>query len=87
MPFRYSPRTILDIVTHPRWAAGILARGAPKLANLATTTVSSLEAQTALLRREMDASFCWDDLARLRDDWPRRLIVKGICTQRCSALL
>ncbi|MBR0725579.1 alpha-hydroxy-acid oxidizing protein [Bradyrhizobium manausense] len=85
MPLRYSPRTIFDILTHPRWASGILASGALKLANLATTTASSLDAQTALLRREMDASFCWDDLARLRDVWPRRLIVKGICAPHDAA--
>ena len=85
MPLRYSPRTIFDILTHPRWASGILASGTLKLANLATTTASSLDAQTALLRREMDASFCWDDLARLRDIWPRRLIVKGICTPEDAA--
>jgi len=85
MPLRYTPRTIFDILTHPRWAAGILTSGTPKLANLATATASSLEAQTALLRREMDASFCWEDLARLRDAWPRQLIVKGLCTQKDAA--
>lgn len=26
----------------------------------------------------MDASFDWDDLKRLRDRWPRRLLVKGL---------
>jgi len=85
MPLRYTPRTIFDILTHPRWAAGIFMSGPPKLANLATTTASSLEAQTALLRREMDASFSWDDLARLRDVWPRQLVVKGICTPQDAA--
>ncbi len=34
--------------------------------------------QAALLSRKMDASFDWDDLKRLRDRWPRRLLVKGL---------
>ncbi len=28
----------------------------------------------------MDASFSWDDLRRLRDEWPGKLLVKGIVT-------
>ena len=26
----------------------------------------------------LDAAFTWDDLARIRDRWPRRLVVKGV---------
>ena len=77
-PFRYSPRTVWDGVTHPAWSFNLLRHGMPKMANLAADGATSLEAQAALLKREMDASFDWDALARLRDKWPRRLLVKGI---------
>jgi (S)-mandelate dehydrogenase len=64
--------------------------GTPTLANLATDNATKLQAQNALLRREMDASFGWDDLTRLRDLWPRRLLVKGVCSPediaRCFAI-
>lgn len=90
LPFRYSPRTMLDGMLHPRWSFDFLRGGAPNMANLATSEVSSPAAQAALLGRQMDASFDWDDLRRLRDRWPRKLIVKGILdpaeAERCFAL-
>ena len=90
IPFRYSARTVFDALTHPRWTARLLMNGSPTLANLASDNANTLEAQNALLRREMDASFDWDDLARLRDRWPRRLLVKGVCNPediaRCFAI-
>ena len=77
-PFRYHARTLWDALTHPDWTARLLLHGMPIMANLAADGATSLEAQTALLRRQMDASFDWDALARLRDRWPRRLLVKGV---------
>ncbi|WP_316187989.1 MULTISPECIES: alpha-hydroxy-acid oxidizing protein [unclassified Bradyrhizobium] len=90
IPLRYSARTILDALTHPRWTASILMNGTPTLANLAADNATTLQAQNALLRRERDASFDLDDLACLRDLWPRRLLVKGVCRPediaRCFAI-
>lgn len=49
-----------------------------------------MNAQAALMRRQMDASFSWQDLQALRDAWPSTLIVKGIMTpadaSRCREL-
>ena len=78
MPFRFRPKTIADVLCHPRWLWDVGRHGAPLMANLATDTVTDPNAQAALLSRKMDASFDWDDLKRLRDRWPRRLLVKGL---------
>ena len=78
MPFRFRPRTIADILCHPRWLWDVGRYGAPSIANLATDMVTDSNTQAALLSRKMDASFDWDDLKRLRDRWPRRLLVKGL---------
>ncbi|WP_368517753.1 alpha-hydroxy-acid oxidizing protein [Rhizobium sp.] len=78
MPFRFRPKTIADILCHPRWLWDVGRHGAPLMANLATDTVTDPNTQAALLSRKMDASFDWDDLKRLRDRWPRRLLVKGL---------
>ncbi len=78
MPFKFRPATVVDIIGHPRWLWGVGRRGAPAMANLATAVLSDPNAQAALLSRKMDASFGWDDLKRLRDRWPRRLLVKGM---------
>ncbi|MDR6192503.1 (S)-mandelate dehydrogenase [Agrobacterium pusense] len=78
MPFRIRPKTIADVLRHPRWLWNVGRHGAPSMANLATETVTDPNTQAALLSRKMDASFDWDDLKRLRDRWPRRLLVKGL---------
>ncbi|BAC51666.1 L-lactate dehydrogenase [Bradyrhizobium diazoefficiens USDA 110] len=90
IPFRQTPRSVLDAVTHPRWALGQIRHGLPQLANFASPDATDVNAQAALMRRQMDASFCWQDLQALRDAWPGRLIVKGIMTatdvNRCREL-
>jgi (S)-mandelate dehydrogenase len=79
MPMRYTPRVLLDGILHPRWSIGLLRNGGvPGLENIASGDSANAEIRAALLRRELDASFAWNDLRRLRDRWPHRLVVKGI---------
>jgi (S)-mandelate dehydrogenase len=89
-PFKYTPRTLWDGATHPRWALDFVKHGAPTMANLAAADARDLEAQAALLRREMDATFDWDALKALRDRWPKTLLVKGVLApedaERCFSL-
>ena len=80
LPMRYSLKTICDGITHPAWTMDYLKHGTPKLGNLANEELSP-EARAALLRRSMDASFTWDDLAIIRDLWPGQIILKGILHQ------
>lgn len=77
MPFRFRSKTIVDIAAHPRWLWRVGRHGAPSMGNLKAAH-SDPNTQAALLSRQMDASFTWDDLKRLRDRWPRRLLVKGV---------
>ncbi|GJL83174.1 MAG: lactate dehydrogenase [marine bacterium B5-7] len=90
IPFRPGPRLAIDAIRHPRWLAGQLRHGFPELANMKSTGAASLETQAALMARKMDTSFDWDALARLRDSWRGRLIVKGIMRMddawRCVSL-
>ncbi|MFM0207567.1 alpha-hydroxy-acid oxidizing protein [Paraburkholderia sediminicola] len=85
MPFRPSMRVAVDGLSHPRWLWFYLTNGTLELKNFATDDASSTAAQAAVLRREMDASFGWDDLRRLRDEWPGTLLVKGIVTPEDAA--
>jgi (S)-mandelate dehydrogenase len=79
LPLRYTPRVVLDAVRHPRWTYALLrAGGVPSLENIESGSKNNVQAKAALLRRQMDASFAWEDLRRLRDRWPHRLVVKGI---------
>ena len=78
VPFRMSPRFALDCALHPAWTLRQLRHGLPQLANMADAAATDVTAQARLMQRQMDASFAWDDLKSLRDDWPRTLLVKGI---------
>jgi isopentenyl diphosphate isomerase/L-lactate dehydrogenase-like FMN-dependent dehydrogenase len=82
MPVRLTPRNVADIVTHPRWLFGtvgryVLADGhLPRYVNidmpdgLRATGVRDFLFKNDTLDR--------DFLKRIRDVWPRTLIVKGI---------
>jgi isopentenyl diphosphate isomerase/L-lactate dehydrogenase-like FMN-dependent dehydrogenase len=47
-------------------------------AKSSTADSSDVEMQAAVMHRQMDASFSWDDFNWLRKLWPRKLLVKGI---------
>lgn len=87
MPFRYTPRVLADVLSHPRWLLQVLVSGMPQMRNVQTSAMGDMAAQAALIRREMDATFSWDDMRRLRSQWPHRLLVKGVLSvedaQRC----
>ncbi len=71
MPFRIGPRQFIDFALHPRWSLATLAHGKPQMANF---TQPGYEFD----RTESRARATWDTLARLRDAWPGKLVVKGV---------
>jgi isopentenyl diphosphate isomerase/L-lactate dehydrogenase-like FMN-dependent dehydrogenase len=68
LPLRLDPHKVLDGLLHPRWLVSVLAR-----AWLSPETPMK-QPEWATRRDHMS----WQDLAWLRDAWPRRLLVKGI---------
>lgn len=90
VPFRYSPKIVLDTLLHPAWTLGQLLNGLPELANFASTDATDAASQAALMNRQMDASFDWSALEELRALWPHKLLVKGIMTAadavKCAAV-
>ena len=73
VPFRIGPRQFFDFATHPRWSLTTLFRGAPSLRNIETSSAGSGFNRSAS-RGRVD----WDFLARIRERWPRKLVVKGV---------
>ncbi|MCB4458229.1 alpha-hydroxy acid oxidase [Leisingera sp. McT4-56] len=71
MPFRIGPRQFLDFALHPRWSLTALLKGKPVMANF------EMEGYD-FDRTESRARATWDTLARLRDLWPGKLVVKGV---------
>jgi (S)-mandelate dehydrogenase len=80
IPFRFTPRNVLDFASRPVWALAMLRLGVPQMENLAgfTPDATSVAAAASSVGRNYDASFDWDALKAVRDAWPRKLIVKGI---------
>ena len=78
MPFDYRLKTVIDGALHPAWTLDYLRHGMPRLGNMESDEAQTPEAKAALLSRSMDASFSWDDLAWLRDIWPKKIIIKGV---------
>ena len=82
LPFRPGWRELLAGVAHPSWALRILAAGGiPELVNmrgLAGRARADMISAASSVGQQHDASFDDGGLARLRDLWKRKLIVKGV---------
>lgn len=75
MPFRIGPRQFLDFALHPVWSLETLAKGQPQLANFDGKTYR-------FDRTESRAGADWDFLARLRNLWPGKLVIKGVLDEQ-----
>lgn len=82
IPIEYTPSVLMDGIMHPRWSIDLLKHGMPRLKNFETSDATDIEVQAALMSRQMDASFDWKALKKLRDLWPHRLVVKGLTDPR-----
>ena len=92
IPFRFTPRNMLDFASRPRWAFDMLLRGMPVMENLRGLEAAATNATTiaSSVGRSYDPAFDWARLAEVRDRWPRKLIVKGVSrgddAQRLAAM-
>lgn len=87
-PPRLTPRLLAQVLRHPAWAMGMLRTGMPRMRTLdryADQTASlPLTAHVGYLIR---TSPDWDYLARLRDQWRGKLVIKGVLDARLVARL
>jgi isopentenyl diphosphate isomerase/L-lactate dehydrogenase-like FMN-dependent dehydrogenase len=66
-PFKRSARSIVDMLRHPRWLAGVIGR------YYANGGMPKYESHPGITN-----DLTWDDIRELRKRWPRTLMVKGI---------
>lgn len=83
-PFKPNPRALVDMLRHPRWLLGVLARtvvssGPPRNANYPAQYQRMIGWANAPKPQRFSA-MTWADLAVIREMWPRTLIVKSILT-------
>ncbi len=78
----YSPnwRNSKDVIFKPAWAFDMMRNGLPGMANLEGypfSAPSGTDIVTAV-GREMDAGLDWEYIKRLRDEFPGKLLLKGV---------
>lgn len=80
IPFRFTPRNVLDFATRPAWALDMLLRGVPRLENLAGMAArgASTRDLASSVGRDHDSSLDWELIRRVRDAWPGKLLLKGV---------
>ena len=80
VPFRFTPRNMLDFARRPGWLWDIIRYGMPVMENLVglEAQATSSTAIASSVGRNYDPCFNWESLQKIRDSWPRKLIVKGI---------
>src|SRR5437764_3066494 len=74
-------RRALDLVSHAQWIRSTAIGGRPlTFGNLekAVPNARTPEAFKAWVDAQFDPSVTWDDIAWVREQWPGRLVVKGV---------
>jgi (S)-mandelate dehydrogenase len=79
-PFRPNWRNSRDLWLKPAWLFDIMRHGLPGMENFHGYKFSSVKVTdiASQVGREMDASFDWEELKRLRELWPGKLLLKGV---------
>jgi (S)-mandelate dehydrogenase len=80
LPFRFTPRNVVDFASRPGWVARLARAGMPELENMRGFVPDAVDTSTiaSSVGKNYDPAFQWDDLARIREFWPRKLVIKGV---------
>src|SRR3989475_2065141 len=79
-PYNPNWRNSRDVIFKPAWLLEIIRYGLPGMANFdgyRFTTPHGTDIATAV-GREMDAALDWEAIKRIRQLWPRKLLLKGV---------
>lgn len=83
-PMKLGMPALLDMLAHPRWMWRVLwPGGVPRFENLIEFLPTGGQHQSAFmgaryLATQLNPLFSWDDVARLRDRWRGKLVLKGL---------
>jgi L-lactate dehydrogenase (cytochrome) len=80
VPFKPRLRTALDVLGAPRWALDMLLHGQPRFGNFEPYVgrAAGTRALAGYVFQQMAGPMTWEALARLREAWPRAMVVKGV---------
>jgi L-lactate dehydrogenase (cytochrome) len=82
-PIRPSPKLTFDVLTHPRWMFGVLARtllrrGVPHIANLEPDSGGPGLFSSAVKGIAAHQALSWKHLKLMRERWKGPLVLKGV---------
>lgn len=80
IPLKLRPSLVLDVVRRPGWATRYARHGSPQFENVRDLNPSEGAGLTIAHKvgTMLDTAFSFDDLTRLRDQWQRHIVVKGV---------
>jgi L-lactate dehydrogenase (cytochrome)/(S)-mandelate dehydrogenase len=80
IPLRLTAAQVWEGVTHPGWAWRMLRAGMPEFENVRGLLSDESAGPTIAARagQNLDAAFDWEAMARFRERWPGKLLVKGV---------
>ena len=80
IPFRFTPKNMLDFATRPAWALDMLLRGMPPVENLHGMAEKGASTRNIVssVGRNQDAALDWEVIKRVREAWPGKLLIKGV---------
>ena len=80
VPPRVTLRNLIDIASKPRWIWHVLKAPSRSFGNLEGRIggADSLTTLAQWIASQFDPTLNWDDLAWIREEWPGKLIIKGI---------
>ncbi|HZB29224.1 MAG TPA: alpha-hydroxy acid oxidase [Streptosporangiaceae bacterium] len=80
VPPRITASNVFDVATKPNWGISVLRGKRKTFGNLAGH-ISGMDSVTTLaewVSRQFDPSLSWKDIEWVREQWPGKIIIKGI---------
>ena len=79
-PPKLTVKNIANMATKPRWCLGMLGTKNRQFGNIHghVDGVSNLSSLSSWVSEQFDLQLDWDDVARIKDWWGGKLIIKGI---------
>lgn len=79
LPMRWTPRKVASLLARPGWTLRTARHGAPRLELMAAELgLQSTHTISETMQAQLDPSLGWEDIQWVRDQWPGKLVVKGL---------
>ena len=79
-PFKYTPKNVMGFAAKPVWSLEMLIKGVPEMENIKEIKRNNLGGKKldSSVGKNYDPSFDWTQLQIMRDNWKRKMIIKGV---------